>query len=216
MLHSITALLAVIATTAVLAQLYTVGHSHLLRHIRLAGVMLLQSTALMLVMLLVLPRLNPLWYVPLHSGNGVTGMSDSMSPGDFDQLIRSNDLAMRVTFSADSDSESINRADMYWRGLVFERFDGRRWQRREPVETTVNRQKSRPGIYRQPSGVPLAQYDVLMEASGQYWLFGIPSATINASTSDGAGPLVYTAQQEIFRRQPVQQRIKYHARLYSK
>lgn len=207
--HSLWGLLVVIVTTATLSQLYAIEQKSMLAHLRLAGVMLLQSIALMLLMLLVLPRVNPLWSVPLHSDSGgMTGISDSMSPGDFDQLIRSNELALRVTVN----QGELQRRDMYWRGLVFDAFDGRRWQRTEPVSRTITYWKNRLSAW-QPAtnnSVPLMEYEVLMEPTGQHWLFGIPT-TVFSDTND---TLIYTRQQETFRRDPVHQRIKYQAKLY--
>ena len=72
-------------------------HLTVKKGLRLSAVLLLQSTFLAAVMLLVLPRINPLWSVPLHSDQATTGVSDSMSPGDISGLLRNNALAFRVT-----------------------------------------------------------------------------------------------------------------------
>jgi hypothetical protein len=42
------------------------------------------------------PRLPPLWHIPIPENKAVTGMSDSMSPGDIAQLSQSSHLAFRI------------------------------------------------------------------------------------------------------------------------
>ena len=50
--------------------------------LRLSGVMLAQATPLMLVLFLLFPRIQgPLWGLPRDAFSGVTGLSDTMSPG---------------------------------------------------------------------------------------------------------------------------------------
>lgn len=214
-------IVAVILTTAVLIQSYR-AQSSLKKSLALASKMLLQSAILAVVMMLVLPRLNPLWSVPLKSGEAITGISDSMSPGDFDQLIQSNKLALRVTF-ADKDN-TISREQMYWRGLVFDDFDGRRWQRSDPINQTVAQLLRFPQLRASndsgsnDSGSDAnneshskqnntIHYDVLMESTGNQWLYGVPVVTIDRSSEK----IVYSRQHETFQKAPIDQRIRYAA-----
>ena len=206
-------IVAVILTTAVLIQSYRT-QSTLKKSLALAGKMLLQSAVLAVVMMLVLPRLNPLWSVPLKSGEAVTGISDSMSPGDFDQLIQSNELAVRVTFSSESADlgtgldNMIPREQMYWRGLVFDDFDGRRWQRSDPVNQTVSRLLRFPRLADDnTNNGNRIRYDVLMEPTGSQWLYGIPIVTIDRSSEK----VLYSRQYETFQKAPIDQRIRYAA-----
>jgi transglutaminase-like putative cysteine protease len=201
--HTLLALLAVLVTTATLLQVY----SRLLplrRVIVLASKILLQSSLLACVMMVVLPRLNPLWSVPLHSDAATVGMSDSMSPGEFNQLIQSDDLAFRVTFT----EQELPREQMYWRGLVFDDFDGRRWQRSIPVSQSV----LLPSVQNNAdiAGTPGIPYDILLEASHQRWLYGIPQAVL----APREAPFIYTEQYEVLQKLPVNQRMRYSAVSY--
>jgi transglutaminase-like putative cysteine protease len=92
--------------------------------VSLAAQLLVQAVPLMIVLFLFFPRLpGPLWGLPRDAGHGVTGLSDSMSPGSFSQLSASADVAFRVEFR-----DAMPRTgDLYWRGPVFWQFDGRIW-----------------------------------------------------------------------------------------
>ena len=208
-LHSVLGLVATIVTTMALLQVNSL-QDRVLANMRLAVMMLLHSVALMLVLLLVLPRLNPLWSVPLQSGSGVTGVGDSLSPGDFGNLIQSNKLALRVTFT----NEPIARQQMYWRGLVFEEFDGRRWTRAEPASLTARKAGSldNTSLFTAKSleKFPQVDYEIIMEPSGRRWLYGLPMAQVTFS----GGALHYTEQTEILRQSPVQQRLQYPVTSY--
>ncbi|ODS23725.1 hypothetical protein AB835_07455 [Candidatus Endobugula sertula] len=208
-LHSLLSMVSLLITTAALIQLYCL-QCHTARMLRLSLFMLLQSVALMLVLILVLPRLNPLWSVPLPSNTGVTGISDSMIPGDFSQLIRSHKLALRITF----EDKVVDRSQMYWRGIVFDDFDGRRWQRSQSIETAINSSISK-NVYANiqhhlSHSTHSVHYEVLMEPTGQHWLFGIPVLDVQGQLSS----LIYTPQQEVLTKKKIHRRIKYRAISY--
>jgi|GEM_PF-2882171 len=175
----------------------------------------------MVVMTLVFPRIPPLWSVPLASGGAISGVGDSMSPGDFDQLIRSNEPALRIRFpdmpshnGGTSSQIIVAPSQMYWRGVVFDDFDGRRWQRSESVLDSIARAKNAaPKSTLSPAVLADSQritYDVVMEASGQHWLFGLPIVQIQKSNTS----LIYTDEQEVLQRTAVYQRQKYRAVSY--
>lgn len=76
----------------------------------------------MLALFLLFPRLAPLWSVP---GDGaVTGLSDSMQPGDVAELALDDSVALRLRF----DGPPPPAASLYLRGPVLVRQDGRRWR----------------------------------------------------------------------------------------
>jgi transglutaminase-like putative cysteine protease len=99
-----------------------------------------------------------------------------MSPGDISELANSSELAFRVTF----DSEVPTQDQLYWRGLVFNHFDGRRWRPLSP-ERDKNRDNSwkaykpsnKPAVIRRG---PAVQYTVTIEANKQPWLYALPYA----------------------------------------
>lgn len=69
------------------------------------------------------PRIgSPLWGIPDRSTAKV-GLSDSMSPGDWLDLMADDSPALRVRFDGPTPSPS----QMYWRGPVLWDFDGREW-----------------------------------------------------------------------------------------
>lgn len=204
-MQTIFGLLSVVMVTMVLLQVYSAQYT-LKVPLSLAITMLLQSVILTLVMTLILPRFGPLWTVPLQSNQAEVGMSDSMSPGDFNNLIQSDRLALRVTF----EDQVLSREAMYWRGLVFDKFDGRRWERSSSISNSIafrstpqNEHAAKPS-----AGV---RYDVLMEATSNRWLYGIPKVVITHHNA----PLFYTNQNEILQKKDVNQRIKYSAVSYS-
>src|SRR6202046_2271660 len=71
------------------------------RSLRYAGKILGQALPLALVFWLFFPRFaGPLWHIPDDGHGAESGLSDSMSPGDIDQLALSDDVAFRVRFEA--------------------------------------------------------------------------------------------------------------------
>ena len=92
---------------------------------------LLQRVALMVAVGLPLalaafwlfPRLgSPLWGVPERVVSR-TGLSDTMRPGDWIDMIVDDSPALRVTF----DGPAPPTSQMYWRGPVLWNYDGRVW-----------------------------------------------------------------------------------------
>ncbi len=101
---------------------------------RQAGRLLLQAMPVMILLFVLFPRLpGPLWGMPVQSQGAITGLSDSMSPGDIAELGLSTEIAFRVEF-ADLAPEG---AQMYWRGPVMTEFDGRRWSVQRGAISTV-------------------------------------------------------------------------------
>lgn len=215
LIYSAASVIVTVFITAVLVLLYSCRQagttvpqstrSVILNSVTLSAKLLFQSVFLAAVILLLFPRLNPLWSVPIHSDQAITGISDSMSPGDISSLIQDPSLAFRVTF----DNGAIPRQDMYWRGLVFDDFDGRRWQRSQRVEQTVQlgnktASKQRRPIVDKPD-VTSIEYDVLLEATTQQWLYAIP----NAYVTQGVQSPIYSNKSEIFQETKINQRMQY-------
>lgn len=73
------------------------------------------------------PRLpGPLWGLP-ENALASTGISESMSPGDWIDLMANDRPAFRVRFEGPMPPIET----LYWRGPVLTRFDGRTWRRNE-------------------------------------------------------------------------------------
>jgi transglutaminase-like putative cysteine protease len=131
---------------------------------RLAGSLVLQAVPLMVLLFIFFPRFGPLWSLPGPNDKGVTGLAENMSPADIAELSRSGALAFRAQF----EGEVPARAQLYWRALTFERFDGRRWSQSSLAQLPQPAQWQR-------AGEPL-NYSVVMQPSAQPWLFALDVA----------------------------------------
>ena len=134
----------------------------LFKRYKLAGSLLLQSLPLLLILFVLFPRINgPLWGLPKDAYTSVTGITDEITPGTISQLVQSDEVAFRVTF----EDEIPEPSQLYWRGPVLWKTNGRKWttgksnadERPEPIEFI---------------GEPI-NYDVTIEPSNKRWLFGL-------------------------------------------
>jgi protein-glutamine gamma-glutamyltransferase len=133
-------------------------------NLRTAGVVLTHAAPAALVLFLLFPRVQgPLWGLPQDAHSGVSGLSDSMSPGNFSQLVLSDAIAFRAAF----DGEPPPHRDLYWRGPVLWEFDGRTWKAGWGLTT---QHQAAAG------GGPIYRYSVVLEAHQREWLFALESA----------------------------------------
>ena len=122
--------------------------------------LLLYAAPLAIAMWIFFPRIStPFWSVPIDTSSGVSGLSDTMSPGDISSLSLSDEVAFRVRFE---DAVPAPR-DRYWRALVLYRFNGRSWSGAEPTNA------GRPSTLVQVQGEPL-RYQITLEPTRQQWL----------------------------------------------
>ncbi len=119
------------------------------------------AVPLMVVLFLIFPRLEPLWSVTLDAPRATTGLSDDMVLGDVSELARSDELAFRVTFSGEVPAPS----QRYWRALVLDGFDGRRWYRASDAGSL------RMEKLEQTSDV--REYEVVLEPTQRPWLVAL-------------------------------------------
>lgn len=136
----LTTLLATFATLCALLALQRLaqqeGHAAALPvRAQLHGVMrlVLLGLPLALVTFWLFPRLpEPLWGLPERAMSR-PGLSDSMEPGQWLDLMADDTPVLRVQFEGD-----VPRPEQrYWRGPVLGRFDGRRWERHLFEDTTA-------------------------------------------------------------------------------
>ena len=131
--------------------------------LRFAFVMTIQAAPLTLVLFLLFPRLDaPLWNLGARPGIGMTGMSDRMELGSIRELVLNGELAFRARFATSPPSES----ELYWRGPVLWKVDDRGWSRGYKVDFKAGPAELEPLVD------PI-EYEVLMQPSGQRWLFGL-------------------------------------------
>ncbi|WP_426142784.1 transglutaminaseTgpA domain-containing protein [Pseudomonas sp. DWP3-1-2] len=158
---------------------------------KLALALLLQAVPLMLVLFLFFPRLEPLWSLPQPGNKALTGLSDSMAPGDIAQLSKSAALVFRASFEGAIPA----RNQLYWRSLTLEQFDGRRWSQAARAQTVQLAQWQKQG--------DALRYSIVMEPSGRPWL-----STLDVGQTD----LPDVRQMSDFRlqrRRPVEQSLLY-------
>ncbi len=118
------------------------------------------------------PRLAvPLWGTRDNQWQSRTGLSDTMSPGSFTDLLVDDTPAFRVSFPDGSPSEH----SMYWRGPVLWRYDGQSWH----IEPTLANPATRPGRVRGPQvGNPGdLRYQIMLEPTDRRWLHTLDFAT---------------------------------------
>ncbi|MDD2664554.1 MAG: DUF3488 and transglutaminase-like domain-containing protein [Dechloromonas sp.] len=90
-----------------------------------AALLCVQSLPFMLVLFVLFPRVSgPLWGLPQDAHAGLTGLSETMTPGSIADLVQNGELAFSVRF----DGAIPPRDKLYWRGPVLEHYDGRTWR----------------------------------------------------------------------------------------
>ncbi len=168
--------------------------------VRPSTAIILQAIPFMLILFVVAPRLGTFWSVPSPQ-HAKTGMSDSMSPGDFTELMESNELAFRVVFKGKAPEKSL----LYWRSLVFSLFDGRGWS-----QTGEQKSANRFGLTHKKRlehidylDEPI-EYDIIAEPSDQPWLYLLGAPESWSSNVEFAREL----RLEAFF--PVKERMVYH------
>src|SRR6185503_10135668 len=93
-------------------------------NLRTAGLLVAHAVPAALVLFLLFPRVQgPLWGMPQDAFVGMTGLSETMAPGNLSRLAQSDAIAFRAAF----EGEAPPQAARYWRGPVLWDFDGRTW-----------------------------------------------------------------------------------------
>ena len=123
------------------------------------------SVPVMIILFLLVPRIpGPLWGLTGEQRGGITGLSDSMSPGAISSLIRNNEVAFRAEFNGAVPSQ----ARLYWRGPIMSRFNGYRWsqiKREASAEMRIT-----------AMGEPI-EYTVTLEPNGKPWVLALDMPT---------------------------------------
>lgn len=148
----------VVAAIGIVAGLYalTQMEAHTSRA-RFAAVLVGLALPLAVVLHLLFPRIEgALWRIPQQDRKGITGMSDTMSPGSVAAVSESGAIVFRARFAG----ALPPAAQRYWRAVVLTNSDGVAWTRgnaRVVAEAFT------------PLGAPL-DYDLALEASDTRWL----------------------------------------------
>jgi transglutaminase-like putative cysteine protease len=160
-------------------------------NLRTAGLLLAHAAPAALVLFLLFPRVQgPLWGVPQDAYAGISGLSDTMSPGNLARLALSDATAFRAEFRGAPPPPQLR----YWRGPVLWDFDGRDWRMGPTILSAF-----RPPV----GGDRTYRYSVVLEPHNRNWLFALETA---ASLPSGSR---YTEDGQILSLRPVRQRIRY-------
>ncbi len=140
---------------------------------------------IVIILFIFFPRMSPLWSVPLVSEQGVTGLSEEMTPGEISNLAQNSERAFRVSFGGDMPRPG----ERYWRTMSLDRFDGRTWRRAHSED--------REGPTRVAESAPAdelgeQQYEILMEPHYERWGFALQN-------SDPASPGVRMDERGLVR-----------------
>lgn len=199
LLITLYSLVCVVLITTALVALHQPGEHKFNRGtIKLASVMLLQAMPLMIVVFFLFPRFGPLWSVPIKSNTAKSGMSDSMRPGDVANLSQSGEVAFRAKFEGDIPASS----DMYWRGLIFSKYENGTWSSLGYYDVPLEEQRPRDI---DALGEPLS-YSIIMEPTQQNWLYSLRYAR---SSSPG---VMHAPDYRLFTPSPVEAELMYRVK----
>jgi len=133
-------------------------------NLRTAGLLLAHAAPAGLALFLLFPRVHgPLWGLPQDAYAGMTGLSDTMSPGTISSLAQSDAIAFRAEFQGSSPPA----AQRYWRGPVLWDFDGRTWSVSPAFTVEFSEPRGGRARYR---------YEVVLEPHNRNWLFALETA----------------------------------------
>jgi protein-glutamine gamma-glutamyltransferase len=133
-------------------------------NLRTAGILLAHAAPAALALFLLFPRVHgPLWGLPQDAYAGISGLSDSMAPGNLSRLVLSDAVAFRAQFEGEAPPHRL----LYWRGPVLWDFDGRSWNVGTPFLAPYAAAESGGTRY---------SYSVVLEPHNRTWLFALESA----------------------------------------
>ncbi|WP_407278556.1 DUF3488 and transglutaminase-like domain-containing protein [Aromatoleum evansii] len=162
--------------------------------LRTSTLLLAQGLPFMLVLFVLFPRVQgPLWGLPSDAYSGMTGLSDTMTPGSISQLGLSDAIAFRAEFNGPPPPPP----QRYWRGPVLSRYDGRTWR---PGFSTI---AAAPGYA--PSGRAY-EYRLTLEPHNQPWLLALDFPAANVPKARYAGDYRLLAEQPLRTRTRVELR----------
>ncbi|MBT8365828.1 MAG: DUF3488 and transglutaminase-like domain-containing protein, partial [Deltaproteobacteria bacterium] len=181
-------------TTAVLIHIH---HSpgKLSGKLVLSAKLMLKALPLTLILFVVFPRIQGSLWGMRSATQAFSGFSDSLAPGNVTNLVRNNAIAFRVKF----DNQIPDSERLYWRGLVFWRFDGRAWQL---SDNTVN-------IALPIQGHSSTEYTITLEPHNHRWLFAL-------DLPYESGPnIIRLSDQTLLSRWKVRRRLQYRLKSYT-
>ncbi|PYE56489.1 transglutaminase TgpA family protein [Deinococcus yavapaiensis] len=130
--------------------------------------LVLSAVPLAAALFVVFPRpAQPLWTLPVSSDRAETGLANEISPGSVSSLTKSSAVAFRADFEGAIPPQN----ELYWRGPVFDDFDGRRWVRSRTYVTGVTGGPLWPPLVEERGNV--VRYALSLEPSGTRWVLAL-------------------------------------------
>lgn len=208
--------LAVMATlglfgllTALVQAHMPVGRPTLAQAGRVALRLMVFGAPVMAALFLFFPRISPLWGVPGPTEAGRTGLSQDMRVGSIASLAQDGSPVMRIRFPDLPAGASPPQQDLYFRGPVLSRFDGRNWT---PAGDEVNG-RLQPRWY-PPSRLqvrgPALRYETTLEPSGRHWLLALDATPARPEGADG----FQSAELQWISSRPLSQLLRYRGTAY--
>ena len=145
-----------------------VGQPSLRESAALAAKMTLAGAPIMLALFVFFPRFAPLWGLPSDALTGRSGLSNTMEVGNVAELALDEGIALRVRF----DGAPPPQQQLYFRGPVLSRFDGRSWSAASDLDALAFT-RAAPAV--QVLGAPIG-YEMTLEPNHQRWLLTLDVA----------------------------------------
>jgi protein-glutamine gamma-glutamyltransferase len=214
--YSQTAVAAALVTAACLSLVASMMTMHyglvevpIRARFKAASVILLQALPIAAILFVLFPRLqNPLWALPSDAQTSArTGLSESMSVGGISDLSQSEAIAFRVKFddTAGIATPTPAQNQLYWRGPVLGKFDGKTW-RPNLFEVTA---PPVPEVKFDAKVAPL-NYTVTLEPTARNWVFALEHP-IELPVIDGRQTRA-TAELQLISNDTILERTRYQAR----
>jgi transglutaminase-like putative cysteine protease len=182
-----------------------VGKPPLLQAAKIAGGMALLGAPVMAVMFVLFPRVAPLWGIPGDAMSGRSGLSASMKVGNIASLALDDSIAMRVKFEG-----AVPRQNqLYFRGPVFARFDGREWR---PLRLQGPNLRGQLPSNLQVAGEPV-KYEITLEPTNRPWVF-VMDAALSPPQTPGYTTAM-TSELQWLTDRPVTDILRYKAESYT-
>src|SRR5262245_17675775 len=147
---------------------------------RLARISLIGAAATFVMtgmLFFVIPRVGQAT-LPLRSkfSRMVTGFSDRVELGAYGEIETDQTVVMRVYVTDTTEDPSL-LPNLRWRGIVFDRFDGRTWAVGRPDRAPVRRWPNGRFVLATPRGRgPLLRQDIYLDPIGTDIIFAAPHA----------------------------------------
>jgi transglutaminase-like putative cysteine protease len=189
-----------------------VGRPPLAVPARIAAKLMLWGLPTMAVLFMLFPRMSPLWGQPTESPSGRSGLSSRMEVGAIARLALDDGIAMRIRFDA-PDGAAPEARDLYFRGPVLSRFDGREWSAAPAFGLrSPDRWRAAAGLEALGPGIA---YRITLEPHRQPWLYVLDAAVEPPDELPEGMVALPTADLQWLASRPVSGVIRYRVRSHT-